>query len=77
MIGRHCAARRSRKSLEVATSGPGRGLMNTMFLLGADFLTLIRSQPRGIVISGLFGFVHEGRRVMGVHESGNPLIYLL
>lgn len=55
MMGRHCAARRSRKSLEVATSGPGRGLMNTMFLLGVDFLTLILSHPRGIVSCGLFG----------------------
>ena len=49
IIGRHCAAIRSKKSLEIPSSGPGRGLIKTIFLLGAERLALIRSHPRGIL----------------------------
>jgi hypothetical protein len=41
---------RSRKSFEVfSPDRPGRAFIKTMFLFGLLFLTLIRSQPRGML----------------------------
>lgn len=49
IIGRHCAAMRSKKSFAVFSLEPGRGLMKTIFLFGGVRLTLILSQPRGMM----------------------------
>ena len=55
IIGRDCAAMRSRNSLEMLSSAPGRGFMKTIFSFGRLLLALRRSHPKGMIVGRFKG----------------------